>query len=424
VTEAERTIIILATDFVALLLAGAMGWWMHWREMKPGASIPSGPPPFPWFLTRPGFWSVRILAVGLLVWPLSGLIRPWFCATPRATETLMDSFTTHALAHRQIEQENARRLTAPLTGGDIEVLAVSEVSAGPPLCWLPEGTLFCPPIESPAKANRPGNNRREIILSLALPKTPGGIPILPFSLLVNDKEIASTDVRWCPNQTGSLGFILFTPPQEASEFDLQVGVPAEDWQDTDAGWEWTGQLPRHTERILRRSGQNISLSLAAVKDKSGHLEVTWANARFPNSWLGRLAAYDDAGNMHEPIVPNYLSLRDQATPYAWIGQYNEFKVNSSTHIKEFRFQYLHFRWTTFRHISLRPGKTTRVDLLNPLTPTKTNLLAPAQKAKAITLETTRSMFSLPVRNGNLELLANVNLRPKETERTLNVLSTE
>ena len=82
------------------------------------------------------------------------------------------------------------------------------------------------------------------------------MPYRPFELRVAGKEVASPSVFY----PGGRDYVWFSAAQDARLLDVRLGKPVGEWQDTYAGWEWNGKLPRRPERVISHAGQEAVVS--------------------------------------------------------------------------------------------------------------------------------------------------------------------
>ena len=215
----------------------------------------------------------------------------------------------------------------------------------------------------------PPEEERKLVLTLRLPKnrldSSENIPWLPFELRIFGNAAMSTP-HWVKNDwenRDQQAFIFFSATPDSTRLDFRVGVPADAWQDTDAGWEWNGNLPRHPERVIRRSGQQAEVTLLTRGNPSRQPILYWDYRSFPADWIGRIVAVDKAGVVHNPKCYQ-TSLRGpgQLPP---LGPYElTFDWLSFSQIKELRFQIRRCRWVEFRNLSLQPGRQTQVEIVD------------------------------------------------------------
>jgi len=232
---------------------------------------------------------------------------------------------------------------------------VSDLSSPSPVCWKPDGTPLCRATNVLAATTR--KQPRLLALNLRLP-SPTGYQIFPFELQFDGKPGAS---RYS-SVSASGTFVVFSTPPRSSQLDFRIGEPVGKWQDTDAGWAWDGHIPRHAERVIRRSGQQAVVALGQVERISGDMtSVNWMRDSFPKDWVSRVIAVDVSGVVHEP-VPGTTSLKDVGVVAGWRSQEERFSDLLPSRIKELRLQISTCHWVEFHNVSLEPGHRTAVEV--------------------------------------------------------------
>jgi predicted Ser/Thr protein kinase len=360
-TLTDRVGVGLLAEIIALVCCGGVALWVQHHENQ---RLRLGFPQAGWLLLRPAVRALQLSACGLVVLnlSLSGAFRVWTDLKQRPSQIDLNAFASHARAHASLVTEGpVNHLATPSPDGDLELVAVSDVSSASPVCWQPDGVVFCKPTDSRPERTGPDKKPRSLILNLRFlnPSPLVDVASLAFELRIAGKVVASRGSFGSGNEA----LIAFSAPQEASQLDFRVAVPANEWQDTDAGWEWKGRIPRHPERVIRRSGQQAEVLLTQAEDNSNGALIVWVTRSFPANWAGRLVAVDHDGNVHEPDRSYMSSLRDTAVA-GWRGEMTTFNGLVLSQIKELRFQIRQCRWMEFRNVSLQPGVKTPVEVVD------------------------------------------------------------
>ena len=360
-----------------LVLSGGAAFWMHRNEARWAVLASTDHSGVGRLVPKRVVRALQLVAAALVALELclGGFFTYLVQSRTDVSGEAMLAFYAHAKSHRQPGTEaNLQRFSAALPGGAVELLALSDVSSPSPVCWRPDGAFLCGPTNvttgSVGKPSRP----RSLALNLHFPGRYRDGRTLQFELRVAGKPVVSSQA----SATADGAFVFFPAPPETSLLDFDLGEPVGDWLDTDAGWEWKGDLPRPSERIIRRSGQQAivalrrveeiapppppaDVALRRVKDHSiAATSVEWTSRSFPKEWVGRIVAVDGSGVVHEP-APETTSLNDVARP---VYQFRRETFNglAGSQIKEFRLQIRHCQWTEFCNLSLRPGQQTSVEV--------------------------------------------------------------
>ena len=162
---------------------------------------------------------------------------------------------------------------------------------------------------------------------------------------------------------GNLGLngVSAAVPREAQTARLRLGMPAEDWEDTDAAWLWPGDPRGFKKKSIRRGGEDWEFGLTWVESTAQGLEVSYISQIKRNA-EARLVAVDAEGKTYFPSLTGYGTLYlpsflDRTEPYSVC-----FAGFNLAHLKELRFQVRPYRWAEFKNISLRPGQRTQVEV--------------------------------------------------------------
>ncbi len=359
-TTADFTTIAFFASVTALVLPVVLAFRLYRTEQAGMAHVVAGSARNAGPLRK---WEVRTLqslatALVVLDFCLGGYSTYLAQSWSSLSDTSQVVFYSHAVSHPGlIAEEDLPRFSTTIADGDVALLAVSDLSTPSPTCWRPDGTALCRATNAPAATAEKQFQSRLLALGLRLPSPTPGNQWLPFELLVAGKPVASRYASVSANGT----FIVFSAPPEASQLDFRLGEPVGEWQDTDAGWAWDGHLPRHSERVIRRSGQQAIVTLGQVDERSGvATDVVWTSRSFPKDWVGRVVAVDVSGIVHTPVSA-MTSLKDLAT-VAWQYQSERFDNLPASRIKEFRLQIRNCHWVEFRNVSLGLGHRTAVEV--------------------------------------------------------------
>lgn len=361
-TPADFTAIAFLASTVALVLCGGFAVGMHRNEVRRAVAALADPSDAGRLLPK---WVVRTLqsaATVLVVLELclGGFITYLTQSWTGLSAATQIAFYSHAHAEfhpKPGRESDSKRFSATLPGGEVALVAVSDLSSPSPVCWRPDGALLCRATNALTGSFGKQTRPRFLALSLDLADSLTGGRILPFELRVAGKPVASR--HWSTSARGT--FVFFAAPPEASLLDFRLGEPAGEWLDTDAGWEWNGEIPRHPERVIRRSGQQAIVALGRVKKlPDDGTSVDWTRRSFPKDWVGRVVAVDGSGVVHEP-VPATTSLKD-VMAWGWQGQSETFSNLPPARVKELRLQIRNCQWAEFRNVSLELDHRTSVEV--------------------------------------------------------------
>jgi serine/threonine protein kinase len=377
-SAAERVGYALTADLLSLALCAAVGYWIHVHEAE---RFRSGEIRSAKRRSNVGVWLARGLACGALALTLLAVGRQIEREMARVSSQInLDAFIAHSHANPPGSVANGR-FVIPLDGGQVRLEALSELSAGPPVCWKPDGAVLCSPAANSPQHLGPMSSPRSLVLTLDLAISakmnlasaattqrksiePGlfdGMPYLPFQLWVASKPVEMTSSAF----RGEREFIAFHAPANASMLDFRVGEPVGDWQEAFISWEWTGKIPSHQDRTFQCSGQKAQVSLGQVSQTvgNGSCEATWFSRLFPAEWVGRLVAVDEKGIVHEPTgnMVNRTTLMNASTE--GLRAYTvSFEGLDPARIREFRFQIRPCQWVVMSNISLRDGMRTEAEI--------------------------------------------------------------
>ena len=362
-TQSDEAAFGFLKSAIASVLCAAVVFWMHRSQQrrlaKPVASSARERQLYP-------KWQVRMLqligtAFLILQYCQNGfvtrLIQPW-TELSYASRT---AFYSHAESHPvPVMGIDSPRFFASLPSGAVELLSVSDLSSASPICWQADGTLMCRPTNTLASTSGKPSQSRTYALTLLLPNA---FANYPYELTIDGKVVGSlysfekADRTLTFNRT----FLFFSAPPGASLLDFRIGEPVAEWMDTDAGWEWTGQVPRHPERGIRRSGQEAIVSLTRAEEGPGPgITAGWWCSSFPKDWVARIIAVDVTGAVHEPITN--LGLPFDVGRSGSRGQIATFNDLTSSRTKELRLQIRNYQWAEVRNVSLQPGYNTNVEM--------------------------------------------------------------
>jgi len=359
-TRTDFAAIAFLANSAALVLCGGLAFWMHRNEVRRTVvgltDSSSARRVLPKRVVRTLQWVATVLVVLDLY--LGGFITHLTQRWTDLPDASLIAFYSHAKSHPKPDMESdIKRFSAALPSGQVTLLAVSDLSSPSPVCWRPDGTPLCRATNALAAITGNQSRSRFVALGLNLPSPTTGDQIIKFELQIGGRSVTSR--HWSKSADGT--FVFLYAPAGSSQLDFHIGEPNGEWQDTDAGWAWDGHLPRHAERVVRRSGQEAIVSLEQVNDQaSAGTYVAWTSRSFPKVWVGRMVAVDEAGAVHEPI-PRTTSLIDVAA-VGWQFRSETFNKLSPSQIKEFRMQIRSCRWVEFRNVSLQPGYVTKVEI--------------------------------------------------------------
>jgi len=359
-TRADFIAIDYLSSVTALVFCIGLAFWMHRREQRHMADRVALSARDARLLPK---WDVRMLqsvATVLVVLDLclSGYIPRLARLWSQHSDTSVTAFYSHAESHPRLSAEgDLERFSAALPSGEVALLAVSDLSSPSPVCWRPDGALLCRATNALANTTGTLSQQRLLALSLYYPYSLMSGRVLAFELRIAGRPVASSHLFASAGGT----FVSFSAPPESSLLDFRIGEPVGEWLDTDAGWEWNGKIPRHPERIIRRSGRQAIVTLEVVKEHpSGVTSVYWTSRPFPKDWVGRVVAVDVSGVVHESD-PAMTSLKDAVAAYE--GQSEKFSKLPPSRIKELRLQIRYCRWVEFHGVSLQPDRHTQVQVV-------------------------------------------------------------
>ena len=352
-TTSDYAAIYFLAATAASVISGGLALWMHRNEVRRTVAALRDPSGAARVLPR---WVVRTLqsvaaVLVILGFCQGGMIAHLTRSWTGPSDTAQIAFYSHAESHPKPGVEgDVKRFSAALPGGDVELLAVSDLSSPSPVCWRPDGALLCGVTNAVVDATGKRAKPRLLALSVDLPKSSAGGRILPFELRIAGRPVAS---RFCFANTSGTFIVFPSVSPEPSVLDFRIGEPEGEWKDTDAGWAWNGALPRHPERGIRRSGQQAVVTLRGVSELPGTgTSVDWTSSSFPKDWVGRVIAEDVSGVIHEPVPPTTL-LKDVVAG-GWRFENETFRNLPPSRVKELRLQIRNCRWVEFRNVPLEP----------------------------------------------------------------------
>ena len=360
-TPIENMILALLQQVLTLAVCSGIALWILRQEGRRPMEEQSASGSFRdwWLMSKTSLWTVRllvgVLAVAQMSTSVADIIRMNARNVSLAAQGLI---AVQSHQHDQLSADpssDPHRLLLNLPEGEIEAVALTDISSKELRCWRPDGQVLCPgPTSSPGRL-------RPLMIELRLPAEME-LAALPFQLEVDGTKVESTGSFTRGGEPWPHGFIHFVAGAEAKLLTLRLAKPAEAWQETDAGWEWNGRMPRRPERYILRAGQEFVIRLEHVSDSSGQCTVTYTTRGLPSDCMGRLVAVDQAGALHEPKI-GLMSLYDVATR-SYIP-HTSFENLSAAEIKELRFQLRRCTWVGFRDLSLQPGVVTEDRLMIP-----------------------------------------------------------
>ncbi|MHC1767942.1 MAG: protein kinase [Verrucomicrobiia bacterium] len=357
-TPPEMMVIGLVRRILTLAICAGFALWIQWQEGQRLRQRIHGSAAGWWLMSKRALWTVRLL-VGVLAIVQIGnsvatSVRISAAHTSLSSQALMD-VQTHAHQHLPAEDDaDPTRFVADMPDGELELVAVSDISTADLNCWRPDGEVLCP--GAPLTTDK----ARSLMLELRLPAE-SDLPAWPFQLEVDGRKLQSMGGFTRGDRPYPHGFIPFVVEPKARSLTMRLFKPIEDWQDTDAGWEWTGRLPRHPRRYILRSGQQFVINLENVTvSPDGTCQVTYTTRDMPDTWMGRVIAVDTSGALLQPKTSS-PALHDLATT----NYYANLSFNLPlTELKELRFQLRRCALVEFRNVSLRPGVTTAVEVVD------------------------------------------------------------
>ncbi len=356
--------ILLISTLAALLPCTGLALWIqrHEAQRRQGGSTHPQPPLVvalsPALRSLQGLAAVPILAIILLLFHHLFVRQPWTAGQPRTPNVGISALAAHLQARPPGHGPRAAdHFTVPLPGGEVEVLAVSDVAAPELVCWQPDGAVLWRTANPAPDRAKPSPAARSLILVLRV-----GKPLRPLRL-----ELAPPAQEAVPNRRqweGDLIFIPFAVPPNTGQFTLRLGVESDEWQDTDIGWDWGSKFRRHGAQVIRRSGQRGVVTLGQVTKRPGQaFSATWMWQAFPRGWFGRLVAVDESGGIHEGKAPpapmEFARVGKVAGEGVWFEGINLARIN------EFRLQLSPCRWVEVQDVSLHPGVRTQVKVVHP-----------------------------------------------------------
>ena len=382
-TRAEYANLAFLANLIALILAGGLALGMHRRETRP---VAAGDPFHPG--NRLPKWLARTLQTAAAVLIVSQLcLGGFFSYLARSwtrTEVSLNAFLAHtyihALSHTTPSlEEEPKRYWAALPTGEVELLAVSDLSSPALVCWRPDGELLCGATNAASGFLAKPFPSRVLALSLQFLDFRGNRPIQQFELRVAETPVTSQ--RWeIREDLTPRAVVSFLATAESPTLCFRFSQAAGAWVDTDAGWDWNGRLPHYPERFVRRSGQETMVTLQGVTEgPGGGTSVHWLRHSSSKDWVFRMVAVDESGVVHEPVVENLwlYEVRSDAQSFGL----ERFRNLPPSRIKELRLQISPCRWSEFRHVSLKPGHRTMVEVKELLNENPPNLRNGPESAK-------------------------------------------
>lgn len=361
-TPPEIMVVGLVRKILTLAICAGFALWIQWQEGQRLRQSNHGSSSGWWLLSKKALWTVRLLVCVLAIVQIGNSVATSvrISAThPRLSSQALMDVQTHGHQHIVVEGDtDPTRFVADLSDGELELVTVSDISTADLNCWRPDGEELCP------GAPQTTDKAQPLILELRLPAE-SDLPAWPFRLEVDGRKLQSMGGFTRGDRRNRHGFIPFVVEPKARSLTLRLFKPVEDWQDTDAGWEWTGRMPRHPRRYILRSGQQFVINLENVTvSADGTCQVTYTTRDMPDTWMGRVIAVDTSGAVLQPITSS-MALHDLATP----NYYANLSFNLPlTELKELRFQLRRCASVEFRNVSLQPGVTTAVEVFDSAPP--------------------------------------------------------
>jgi serine/threonine protein kinase len=250
----------------------------------------------------------------------------------------------------------------------IELQTISEPSAREVLCWRPDGTVRCR-----VNAGEPGltprfTDTRELIFALSGQGEALNLGELHYELLVTSHGTENVCRNGFPAfEAGNreIKGIVIQVPAKGETARLRLGMPAQNWEDTDAVWAWSGPSSAFRRRSIRREGTDWDLGLSAVETIGGEMTVSFTS-QYRREAQSRLVAVDTEGRVHEPQFrggPMGAGFYPQIVDKTEWNQVS-FPGLGLRDLKEFRFQIRPCRWVEFQNVSLQPGRKTKVKIVD------------------------------------------------------------
>ena len=356
--------ILFISILAALLPCTGLALWIQRHETRRRQGSSTHLRPHCWWLSSPALRSLQALAaipILSLIFSLSHWLlvqQPWTAGQPRTQEAGLSFLAAHLQATPGYGPSAAGHFTVPLPGGEVEVLAVSDVAAPELVCWQPDGAVLWRTDNPAPDRPKPSSAAPTLILALRVGKPP---QTLRLDLAPPAQEASPNRLQW---EGGDLLFIPFTVPPDAGQLTLRLGVESGEWQDTDIGWDWGRKFRPQGPQVIRRSGQRSVVTLGQVTERPGHaFSAGWWWQAFPRGWFGRLVAVDESGGIHEgkaPLAPiESMGAGEAAGEQVW------FEGVDLARIREFRLQLSPCRWVEVQNVSLRPGVRTQVKVVQP-----------------------------------------------------------
>ena len=338
------------------LATGLTGWLIH-RHLSRATTPPAKEP---WRLLKWTCWWVSGLAAVVAGFSLF--------ATPFQRVVLGDFdpgnegfvFMSHHIHDAVPAGFDPGPFTAHTASGEVVLAAIAEPARGGGRCWLPDGTVRCSPTPTAARTALGPDPERTLWFCLSGDGIEKTATNLHYECAVavpgGEKTCWNAYPMLNPGRSGLRGICLGVPAAGKTA-RLRLGVPAENWEDSDAVWSWTGDQRALNKRSIHRAGMDWTFSVARVTETPEGLRVEYAGP-IKRDAEARLVIVDTAGAVWTGEYGGGIYGRHYLPRYVDFTTWNSagFPGMTLKRLKELRFQIRSFQWIEFSPISLRPGE--------------------------------------------------------------------
>ena len=261
-------------------------------------------------------------------------------------------------------RSEARACVAHAASETITLATLSEPGSPQAICWLPDGTVRC--AGPPQSANRVlgWSGQREVIAFLDCGGDGQRLSQMHWECYVTGHGTESNcPVGWLMPHPGVKGIrsVVIQVPVEAQSARLRLGLPSRTWQDTEAAWVWTGDPRALKKKSIRRCNADWDFSIGRIYGTEPL--ALWYACQVRQEAQTRLVAVDAAGKVHVPGGPPAPTFDSASLGRTWPTA-AAFPNLNLRDLRELRAQVRPYVWVEFRNVALRPGQTTRVEVVD------------------------------------------------------------
>ena len=301
------------------------------------------------FSSRTGLLLVSVGAVILTIWLLF-----FIAAQFSPSRNGLNSGAQNLIVPARIVRQPP--FVARFTQGTAELLALAAQPSSNGPAWRPDGSIFPEPFPSESGSNwAEGKVIKEIAVRVRSSGT-ASIPVLRFETNSGVGGMGSSSC-WVDNSKSQLTFVqaLACPP-DARQMNLFVGV-------ADGLWESVLQIEKRNgdgPSGLEKSGEGEGRWEATLQTSKGTGgEVTFAyQYSVKEGWETRFVSVDSNGL----VTP--LQGKSSIGGVEVVNSIASMSAADYARVREFQLQRRKYQWMQFRNVSLTPGQTTQVEIVD------------------------------------------------------------